>query len=376
MATSLEQGAGEPASLPPLEAYVLDDAILARANGQARASALPTDAALQAERPYVLTPVEEYLSAASPPQFVIDGLFETDSVIGIVAPPESGKSLLVQEMAVCVAKGADFHGRRTKRGLVVYLVGEGQHGLRARFQALDTRHGLENANLPLVIAKVATSLIDPVELARVEAAIAAHSVAFDLPLVLLIIDTLARFIAPGDESKAMDMGAYLVAVDALRGAAAAVSLHHPGHQDATRGRGSSSWKAGLDAEYSIANAGGTLTVSCQKMKDGEKPAPFSFTLAPTPTRMAREDGSAVQSVLLVPTDAPAIGRKEPTGKNQVKVLAALEAITQGPGVWTEGELRAIAKEAGLNRFQARDAVLGLRQLGYLVMTVGGSRLAE
>jgi hypothetical protein len=202
-----------------------------------------------------------------------------------------------------------------------------------------------------------------------------------LPLSLLIIDTLARFIAPGDESKAQDMGAYLNAIDSLRGDAAAVSLHHPGHGDNTRGRGSSSWKAGLDAEFSIANSDNTITVTCQKMKDGAKPDPFSFRIEPAPTRMARADGSQIQSVILVPTDAQpvaAAARPEVKGKNQKRLLAELERLAKagGAGVWTEGELRKIGQTQGMQRSSSRDAVLGLRQLGYLTMTVGGSRLSH
>jgi hypothetical protein len=277
----------------------------------------------EAERPYQLLPVENFLTAVDPPEFIVNGLFEERSVIGLVAPPESGKSLLMLDIAVCVALGRHFHGRKVKQGLVVYLAGEGQHGLHARLQALQ-RYGFGKNSIPLVIAKAATSLLDPHELNRVRTAIQAACVKYNLPLVLLIIDTLARFIVPGDESKAQDMGAYLNAIDALRGDAAAVSLHHPGHGDNTRGRGSSSWKAGLDAEFSIANSNQTITVTCQKMKDGAKPAPFSFRIEPAATRMKRADGSPVQSVVLVPTDATPPPIAKGRGKHQEKTAVALK----------------------------------------------------
>jgi hypothetical protein len=329
----------------------------------------------EAERPYVLLPVEHFLAAGDPPEYVVEGLFEERSVIGLVAPPESGKSLFMLDVAACVALGRPFHARQVKHGLVVYLAGEGHSGLRARVQALEGRYGFGIKSVPLVIAKAPASLLDVGELNRVRTAIQAAIARYDLPLALLVIDTLARFIAPGDESKALDMGQYLNAIDALRGAAAAVSLHHPGHGDNTRGRGSSSWKAGLDAEFSIANDGGTITVNCSKMKDGPKPDPFSFRIEPAPTRMTRADGSAVQSVVLTPTDAPANVRPPATGKNQKRLLAELERINKDGTVWAEGELREIGRGIGMHRNSARDAVLGLRQLGYLQMTIGGSRLS-
>jgi AAA domain len=333
------------------------------------------DSVSTADRPYELLHLEHFLEARKAPEFVVHGLFETSSVVGVVAPPEAGKSLLMQEVAVCVALGVPFHGRKVKRGLVVYLVGEGQHGLFSRFQALGTRYDFAGDVCPLVVAKSPTSLIDSMEMLRVQLAIQRKEELFKMPLSLLIIDTLARFIAPGDESKAMDMGAYLTAIDTLRGEAAAVTLHHPGHGDGTRGRGSSSWKAGLDTEYSLANAAGVITVTCQKMKDGQKPEPFSFRIESAATKMKREDGSDVTSVLLHSTDYMPV-KKPVTGKAQKTLLAAIEAITDGPQVWNEEELRKIGRDAGLHRNSARDAVLGLKQMGYFELTIGGSRLAR
>jgi hypothetical protein len=326
--------------------------------------------------PYRLTYVLDLLDAGIAPPYIVDGLIEAQSVVGLVAPPEAGKSLLMQEMALCVALGIPFHGRSTSRGLVVYLAGEGQYGLRGRFQALHSRYEREMGEkvVPLNFATTAIPITDPAESIRLLASIQAAEEEFDLPLTLLIVDTLARFISPGDESKAQDMGAYLNAVDLLRGKAAAVSLHHPGHGDATRGRGSSSFKAGLDAEYAMVNTDGVITVSCQKMKDGQKPKPFSFRIVPAPTKMVRENGVPVWSVLLEGTDATPPPKYHLTGKAQSKLLAALEAVQGGPCVWTEGELREIGRAAGLHRNSARDAVLGLRQNKYLVQTVGGSRL--
>jgi AAA domain len=328
------------------------------------------------ERPYVSINVLELLEPGIAPEYVVDQIIPEASVVGLVAPPEAGKSLLMQEMGLCVALGIPFHGRPTKRGLVMYLAGEGQHGLDARFQALHSRYETEMCEkvIPMEFGTAQAQLLDPMETLRVKSTIYAAEETHDLELSLLIVDTLSRFIAPGDESKAQDMGAYLNAIDMLRGSAAVVSLHHPGHGDATRGRGSSSFKAGLDAEFAMANADGIITVSCQKMKDGAKPAPFSFKIEQAPTKMVRADGTPLMSVLLHSTETVII-RKKPTGKHQKALLSHLESIKEGARVWQEEELRELGRGIGMNRFQARDAVLGLRQLGYFTWTAGGSRLS-
>jgi AAA domain len=329
----------------------------------------------ESQEALALKPFLEYLQPGPVPEFIVDGLLEARSVVGLVAPPEAGKSLLMQEISLCVALGVPFHGRKTSRGSVLYLVGEGQHGLRARFQALSSRYGeqLDGELVPFECSTSAVPLTDPSEQLKIQESIRGLNEEYELPVKLIVVDTLSRFIAPLDESKASDMGLYLTAIENIRGDATVVSLHHPGHGDATRGRGSSSWKAGLDAEYSIAKAEDTITISCQKMKDGVKPEPFSFRIISAPTSLTRPDGTPVTSALLQSTHyQPA--RKPLTGTAKRKLLAALEAITTGPGVWQEGEIREIGRRAGLHRNSARDAAVSLHELGYLIRTIGGSRL--
>lgn len=299
-----------------------DDVIRLAADFTPKAGADP-----ETERPFVLVPVSELMKISAAPEYVVAGLIEKGSRVGFVAPPESAKSLFAQHLAATVATGRGFHHRQVQRGLAVYLFGEGQHGAARRFQALEAHYKLGLADAALVISKVATSLLDPLETLRVRDAIRAAEDRYSLPLTLLVVDTVARFIAPGDESKAQDMGAYIAAVDQLAGDAAAISCHHPGHGDSTRGRGSSSWKAALDTEYTMAATdtptGRIVTVTCQKMKDGPKPEPFSFVLTTAPTLAEHPDGTAVQSVVLVPTDMQPM-KSAPTGKNQKLLLAELE----------------------------------------------------
>jgi 5S rRNA maturation endonuclease (ribonuclease M5) len=324
---------------------------------------------------YQLVPARDLLTACAPPEYVIAGLLEQNIAAGIVGPPESGKSLVAINMAACVATGKDFHGRAVQQGLVVYLAGEGQNGIRRRLQAIEHRYRLGLADAPLFVSKAPASFLDPVEVLRVQEAINSAVNAFQQPLALLIVDTVIRYLAPGDDNKAQDMAAYLAAVDALRGEATAISCHHPGHGDATRARGSSNWRAGLDAEFSIANSGDVVTVTCQKMKDGDRPAPFSFRIEQAPTLAAREDGSPVMSVVIAPTDV-VIARK-PTGKNQKNLLAELERrYATGESVWTEKDLRLIAKALGMGKSSTITTIIGLRQLGFLTDTIGGCRLSH
>jgi len=172
------------------------------------------------------------------------------------------------------------------------------------------------------------------------------------------------------------MGAYLDAVDYLRGDATAISCHHPGHNDPTRGRGSSSWRASLDAEYSLAAANGIITVTCQKMKDGERPAPLSFAVETERTLMARADGSPWNSVVLVPSEC--VASPKLTGRNQARLLSVLATYRKDTGsdLIAGDELRNRAKAAGIDRRRFMETVPTLERAGFLVPSVGGWKVQD
>jgi hypothetical protein len=327
---------------------------------------------------YVLTPAAELLDVRTPPEFTVGELIERGSSVGLVGAPESGKSLLAAHWLACVATGQHFHGRPCRLGLAVWLGGEGLRGIARRLQALEQHYKLPLRDAALVISKAPASLINPVEVVAVRAAIVRAEERFGVGLELLVIDTVSRFLSPGDESKAQDMGAFLDAVDQLRGDAAAICNHHPGHGDAKRARGSSNWRGALDAEYTIEATGDVVTLTCQKMKDGDRPPPLSFRLQTVPTRSAREDGTPVQSVVLVPCDAPVTAvAPQIRGKAQRQLLAALRAhSSNGSTVWTLADMREVGRRAGLQRTSARSASEALTFTPHLVPTVGGYRLAE
>jgi hypothetical protein len=98
------------------------------------------------------------------------------------------------------------------------------------------------------------------------------------------------------------------------------------------------------------------------MKDGDRPSPFSFRIEQAPTLAARDDGSPVMSVVIAPTDAVIV--RKPTGKNQKNLLAELERrLATGESLWTEKDLRSIAKALGMGKSSAITTIIGLRQLG-------------
>ena len=82
-------------------------------------------------------------SKDQPIEYTVDGLLPVGSLNMIAGKPKSGKSTLVRQLASCVAKGADFLGRSTSKGSVLYFASEelGAH-LSEHFQLLGIGEGI------------------------------------------------------------------------------------------------------------------------------------------------------------------------------------------------------------------------------------------
>src|SRR5687768_1207304 len=88
-----------------------------------------------------LTWADDY-PAIKAPETVIDGLLERSTVAVCFGEPNTGKSTFVLNMALAVARGAPWRGRRTRKGIVVWLALESSAGLRRRVAAYRQHHGL------------------------------------------------------------------------------------------------------------------------------------------------------------------------------------------------------------------------------------------
>ncbi|EOW3049172.1 AAA family ATPase, partial [Escherichia coli] len=95
------------------------------------------------------------------------------------------------------------------------------------------------------------------------------------PVRMIILDTLARCFGGSDENDARDMGAFVHGCDELkrRTGATVLVIHHSGKDETKGARGSSAFRAALDAEYRIRREGAgseALVIACTKMKDAEE----------------------------------------------------------------------------------------------------------
>ena len=142
---------------------------------------------------------------------------------------------------------------------------------------------------------------------------------------LIVIDTLSRVMAGGDENSAADMTALIRNVDAIRATTGAhiLTVHHTGKDTARGARGHSSLRAATDTEIEIANEDGARAAVVTKQRDHNGGETFAFDLKSV-SLGHDQDGDEVTSCVVEPVDSEdfkaAVAQKKGLGGNQ-KILA-------------------------------------------------------
>ena len=208
------------------------------------------------------------------PEYLIDDTIETKSLAALVGPSGSGKTFVAIDMAMSIATGTSYHDHKVEKGLVIMSAGEGHSGIPRRIDAWITHHGKDKASAALALTSRAVDLFDETYQAAFCSEIDAIAAAQGAPK-MIVIDTVARHMGTLDENSTKDMGALIATADKLKDDYGCVVLlvHHTGHANPDRARGSTAFKGALDTEILVKPLGeNDITTSCEKQKDG---APFS-----------------------------------------------------------------------------------------------------
>lgn len=206
-----------------------------------------------AERPrgaFYVEPVSRIIQQVDEPNWLIDDVIEQESLVSVFGAPKSGKSFVAIAMAASIAAGNDFFGHKVKKkSSVLYVAGEGLRGIRSRCSILDDRESLADA--PFYISNRTVRINDDADftalIAEIEMIVASHG-----ELNLLVLDTFQRVFS-GNENSSEDVGAFISKLDKLIAdyKCCVLMVHHTGHGNADRARGSSVIPASLDNEFKV-----------------------------------------------------------------------------------------------------------------------------
>jgi hypothetical protein len=217
-------------------------------------------------------------------EFLIEGILSIADKSVLGGESQSGKSFLAIEAALDIAHGRPFFGLQTLSGLVVYQSGEGSRGVKKRLRAWHQHNGIaQSDDTPFVLLQSRVDLYgrEGDTDALIEE-IQYWQALYDVPLRLVVIDTLATACVGAEENSAKDIGIVMDNIARInKRLGAHVMLVHHLNSGKTKLRGSTAVPANVDTTALITKDEITKvrTFSLGKQRDDDADAiGFQFEL--------------------------------------------------------------------------------------------------
>lgn len=289
----------------------------------------------------LLEHARDFLADATEDAFLVYGVLPSRGLAQFFGDPGCGKTPMALSLAVHVAGGRPtwFGHEIDQHGPVVYMIGEDRAGIRRRLQAELALHEL-TPELPLHVTKRPGDLSSPgdvrVWLEQIR--------ELEESPKLLVVDTQSRNFGTGNENSSEDMAVFVNHVQLLADALGCLVLlvHHTGHQNKERGRGSMALFGALDACVRVTRRGRlSITATTTKAKNWSAPEPLRGRLHVSQVGLDRKN-RPVTAVALLDSDTSA-------GVSPLQALAqqnaddAQKAEPQSRAEKAEKRLRSVAR---------------------------------
>ena len=188
-------------------------------------------------------------------------------------PPASFKSFLALDMGLHITNGMNWHDNQLhKPGLVIYLVGEGLHGISKRSKTWHDYHKIPDTSAFITIPFQHLVIHSEENMKYLVSKIQDLETKYNTKTSLIIIDTLARAMVGVEENSTRDTSLFINKFDVVKKKldCALLYIHHCG-KDMTRGmRGSSALLAAVDVAIGIEYNYRHVNIVTIKQKDAEQ----------------------------------------------------------------------------------------------------------
>jgi hypothetical protein len=141
-------------------------------------------------------------------EWLVKGLIARREVSFLAGPSQSGKSFLVTDLSLAVARGVPWFNRVVRPGAVVYIAAESYQGVtNLRLPAYAQHHGIGfDAELPfLVLTKSPNFYRDEEQVLKLITEVLAFEEACGVKVELVVLDTFSAATRGADEIKGVDM---------------------------------------------------------------------------------------------------------------------------------------------------------------------------
>jgi KaiC/GvpD/RAD55 family RecA-like ATPase len=246
---------------------------------------------------FKLQPIHEF--AAQPSGgWIVKNVIPRAELGIIYGASGSGKTFIILDIALAVARGVPWRGLRVKQGRVVYIVAEGAGGFRKRVRAYAQQNGIDLKDVDVLVLDAVPNLLDDKQVKLLTQAIEAAG-----EISMIVVDTFAQMTPGANENAAEDMGKAINHVRSVgrRVGACVVLVHHAGKDAAKGARGWSGLRAAADFELEVTRDGDNRTLNTTKQKDADDQEQWGFRLEEI-TIGIDEDGDDITSCVIAESD--------------------------------------------------------------------------
>lgn len=253
--------------------------------------------------------------------WLIPGQLPERGLVMYFGPSGVGKSFVALHKALTLAEHIP----------VVYIAAEGQYGFKNRVAAWCKHFKKEQKNLKLYFFMNTVSLLDERERTNFMKVIA------PLNPGLVVVDTVAHCMLPGNENDTMQMGLFVKGTLAMQQkfSCATLLVHHT-NKGGKVYRGSGSLGNACDVIVRISDDDGMIIFECTKSKDAVM---FDSEYLKLVTIQIDEKRS---SPVVIPAEKVIQSKNDPLSKNQQKLLYTLQMSAYSGGL-TRTELMEITE---------------------------------
>lgn len=284
----------------------------------------------------------------APYEYLIKGIIPRAETVLIYGASQSGKSFFTFDLAMAVARGVPFAGRRTKAGLVVYCAAEAGVGFAGlRMPAYAQHHSIAGGRLPFVCLTRKFDLFgNEPQLVELIAEIKHHAAQFDLPLEAVVIDTLNKTTPGMDEISGKDVGIVMARLERIQTECkCGLWLVHHKNAAGTGPRGHTSLYAAFETAIEVSRAMSEKDqddrpirfARLAKQREGEDGIVWRFVLPSVEIGRDAEGDAMTSCVVAPPAGQATIAEKPNTAPGGVRrpspqqsniLRALLKALTE------------------------------------------------
>lgn len=211
------------------------------------------------------------INEISDTQWLIEDIIPNESLIILYGPSGCGKTFVALDITLHIAHNKCWKQQNiVKHGIIIYCIGEGIHGISNRIKSW---HNYNNCSLnaPFIILPIeAISFSDQTNIDKMVLTIEQIRDEYNLPISMIVIDTLSKASVGYDENSSKDMGLFLYNFDIIKKYfnTSIMFVHHSGKNSYKGMRGSSYLLGTVDTAIQVDNIDNTILVQIEKQKDG------------------------------------------------------------------------------------------------------------